>query len=169
MHAQTPGLGVLPHLLSKYSGLKRTAGPKHIRQQRCKWVHMTQVKIRFGHHFEPFECSLPLMELVGMMPSAAPPQPPDTMLVSFRFGPDTITCCKSQMSWDLISQYITIYNTKIKTHLTQTVHTRWGKNTSGYQKSGRSSAISIIHGIYYYIIYFKLAFIFQFSFYFNFQ
>lgn len=40
MHARTPGLGVLPHLLSKYSGLKRTAGPKYIRQQRCKWVHM---------------------------------------------------------------------------------------------------------------------------------
>lgn len=34
--AQTPGLGALPHLLSKYSGLKRIAGPKHIRQQRCK-------------------------------------------------------------------------------------------------------------------------------------
>lgn len=38
---------------------------------------------------------LPLMELVGMMPSAVPPYPPDTMEVSLRLGPDTITCCRS--------------------------------------------------------------------------
>lgn len=37
----------------------------------------------------------PLMELVGMMPSAVPPYPPDTMEVSLRLGPDTITCCRS--------------------------------------------------------------------------
>lgn len=44
---------------------------------------------------EMAERHTPLMELVGMMPSAVPPYPPDTMEVSLRLGPDTITCCRS--------------------------------------------------------------------------